>query len=118
MIRILIPLLLFMLPFAVYGLFILLRSSTSRTASTSKGAGAAQALLAASPVSLAILSFIGVFLAAVGVGLLGTLISKEHATYYQPPRLTAEGRLIPGQLITGESQESTAAKDAQSSDQP
>lgn len=112
MIRILIPLLLFMLPFAIYGMFILLRQSPTKTAG--------QALSSISPTSLLVLSFLGVFLAAVGVGLLGTLISKEHASRYEPPRLTSEGRLIPGQFVTKSEEENagSSAGTGTSADKP
>lgn len=100
MIRILIPLLLFLLPFAIYGLYVALQRANAKA----NGSG----LAAGGSINYVVLSIIGVFLAAVGVGLIGTLVSKEHASRYEPPRLTPEGRLIPGQFITDEEEGSTA----------
>jgi len=94
MIRILIPLLLFLLPFALYGMYILLMRANARR----KG----QTDPVAISVNYLALGGVGLFLGLVGVGIVGTLVSKEHAIRYEPPRLTPEGRVIPGEFITDE----------------
>ena len=88
MTRVLIPIILFLLPFALYGLAVALSRSTAPAAGTPPNRSAHYVLL----------GLAGLIMAGASIGAFAIFATKHDYRAYVPPTVNEQGQLTPGYL--------------------